>query len=125
MNKRHFFVVSSLILILTGCVNSQAHLNFRLWKLHCVKQFRECNKICKDSNQNCNGKANFLSKQHYKLFVQQQSVQGGIIARDLSSYRDPIQCYKATCDCSADYYQCIQAHKGTIQQYFRVKPTCC
>ena len=91
----------------------------------CMKQNSACIKVCGNSCTQCAVQAHATADRHYAQFIHQQMVQGGLIARDLKSYRDPLQCLKTTCNCHADYYQCAQACTGTIHKRLQSPLTCC
>lgn len=91
----------------------------------CEEQWNKCQKICKDSCQKCRQNAAWTSTKAHARFVHEQAVQGGIIFRELPSYRDPLQCYKKTCSCKAEFAVCKQACEGLIKKYVMPEPRCC
>lgn len=105
--------------------NESAKLNIPLCKAQCVKRLNACNQVCDNNCAHCMGPAYVATAQHYARFLDQQKVQGGLIARDLKSYHDPLQCLKSTCHCQVDYYQCAEACTGTIHKRLQSPVTCC
>ena len=86
--------------------------------LACVKA---CNKSCED----CEILANQSMKDRYMGYRHDRFVQGRAVARQLQSYRDPLQCRKVTCDCQADYRVCAEACSGKIHKRLQVPEPCC
>lgn len=91
----------------------------------CQQELKQCNKICQNNCRECGKQAINNASRHYQKFVHEQQVQGGVLARELYSYRDPLQCRKVTCDCSADYTVCTQSCNGLIHKRLQVAPVCC
>lgn len=91
---------------------------------HCLSKFQACAKICDDSCEQCKMTVKNSVARHYAEFVHQQIVMGGLIAREPTSYKDPLQCLKFTCDCRADYAQCDQSCTGIIHKRLQVPMTC-
>lgn len=129
MNKFRLFLIGVLSILMVGCMthhNTPAQQsNVRLCKEACYKQQATCAKRCNNSCRNCTAASNHAMARHYGNYVRQQYVQGGLIAREPNSYRDPLLCLKTTCDCRADLAQCLQACTGTLQQHYKMVPTCC
>lgn len=93
-------------------------------KFSCVQQRTVCNKVCTNNCPNCTAHAAQHTENTYKKYMRQEQIQGGIIFRELNSYRDPLQCRKVTCNCSADYNVCIQSCTGIIKKQLRALPYC-
>jgi len=96
-----------------------------LCKINCQQRLNSCNQLCHDSCQQCEAFARQTTAKSYQQYKNEQYVSCGIIARELKSYRDPLQCRKTTCDCPADYRVCIQSCAGLIHKRLQVAPTCC
>lgn len=103
----------------------KAKSSIRSCQVLCLKQKRACMKACENSCRQCTLPADVTAGKRYARFIQQQTVQGALIARDLNSYRDPLQCLKTTCNCRADYYQCAEACTGTIHKRLQSPLSCC
>jgi hypothetical protein len=93
-------------------------------KISCREAKLHCNKVCYDNCTQCRRGADARAIRHYDLYKHQQRTQGEIIALELKSYRDPLQCRKTTCDCSADYQVCIQSCAGKIRKRLQVVKAC-
>ena len=93
--------------------------------MHCQERFKTCAKVCDKSCKTCSKEASCSAARHYNRMVHEQVVQGGMIARELNSYRDPLQCRKTTCNCQADYTVCKAACTGIIRKRLQVGPACC
>ncbi len=91
----------------------------------CFERFDSCKKSCRDSCPNCSLSAYQRAAMNYTKYVHEQKVEGQIIARELNSYRDPLQCRKTTCNCLADYEECKQSFEGIIHKRLQVGPACC
>ena len=94
-------------------------------KMDCQHRLKICSKICHNNCGDCAKAVNCHVVRHYHQYKNEQCVQGGIIARELNSYRDPLQCRKLTCDCSADYSVCTQSCSGLIHKRLQVPSACC
>jgi hypothetical protein len=90
----------------------------------CSQQLNECRGKCDDGCLPCLQKSDAESNQHYLQFRHQQVIQGSLVARDLKSYRDPLQCLKSTCNCHPDYYQCRDECTGTIHKRLQSPMNC-
>ena len=116
------------ILCLTSCA---MHQNIALHpssqnqcKNRCMQQFETCKNICVDNCHTCSVKANQSSASSYAKYVGEEEIEGGIIARQLKSYRDPLQCRKISCNCYADFNTCTQSCTGVIQKRLQAVPNC-
>lgn len=91
----------------------------------CHKRFDACKVECTDNCSNCNKRSNQTSRKNYRKYVHEECVKGGFIARDLNSYRDPLQCKKVSCNCAADLDSCIQSCNGVIRKQLKAPSFCC
>ena len=91
----------------------------------CKQRLKNCSKRCHNNCRECATATTCGVVRHYHQYVNEKSVEGGIIARELNSYRDPLQCRKITCDCWADYSVCTQSCSGLIHKRLQVPPACC
>ncbi len=123
------FIICLAVISLIACTSQQSsvkRVNERAFcKQTCQQQFKKCNKICHNNCRECGASADNSAARNYNEFVHEQQVQGGVLSRELNSYRDPLQCRKVTCDCSADYTVCEQSCNGLIQKRLQVAPVCC
>lgn len=90
----------------------------------CAQKGNQCNKVCDLNCQNCRIKSNCTTAKGYNVYRREQSIQGFGVARELNSYRDPLQCRKVTCNCQADYQICMQSCGGVIHKQLRVASAC-
>lgn len=128
MKQWGWAILMSLSIGLLACGKSHDVINpanLRHCQAKCVKQLQRCHHQCDNDCQQCIVPAEAVAEVQYQQFVHQQTIQGGLVARDLKSYRDPLQCVKTTCNCQADYYQCAQACTGTIHKRLQSPLTCC
>jgi hypothetical protein len=117
------------ILSLVACANQNGSFlikkDLSRCKKVCFERFKLCHSSCVDNCRHCTQKANSSAGRHYRQYQQQQEIQGGTVARELKSYRDPLQCRKTTCNCEADYSVCRQSCTGIINKRLQVGPACC
>lgn len=111
MSQVHaIFIMTFIVLCLGACVKTHdsatSRLNPGVCRSECLSILQACQAICKNNRPACERLSDVSVTRHYQQYVHQQTVQGGIIARELNAYRDPLQCRKPTCDCVADYHQC-------------------
>lgn len=90
----------------------------------CEKRFDKCNQNCRNNCQQCVAYAKQKASENYLYYQHEQYLKGGVIARDLQSYRDPLQCRKITCSCPADFELCMQSCGGIIQKRLQAAPVC-
>lgn len=114
-----------LCVLLTACntyVQHQRALN--ACKLNCKVAMHHCEQSCRNNCQNCTLLANSEAAVHFNQYKHQQQLQGSIVALELQSFKDPLQCRKSTCACSADFEMCAQACQGIIHKRLKVVPPC-
>lgn len=121
-------IIYFAIILLCSCASYHTLLKpsqeQKTCKLSCQARMKQCSQRCHDNCPNCCVGANQRAIRHYDLYKHQQTVQGKIVALELKSYRDPLQCRKITCDCPADYRVCIQSCTGKIRKRLQVVPPC-
>lgn len=122
------FILCLAVMTLVACAN-QASLTpatnaKALCKNTCQQRFKTCSQVCHNTCRECNQASARRTSYTYDNYKHQQCVQGGIIARELNSFRDPLQCRKITCDCFADYNVCTQSCDGIIHKRLQVAPCC-
>jgi len=93
-------------------------------KLTCKSRLQQCQQACRNNCRNCTALANTEAAVHFNQYKRQQCVQGEIVALELKSYRDPLQCRKTTCECKADYGICVQSCQGKIRKRLQAVPAC-
>ncbi|KTD61667.1 acyltransferase [Legionella spiritensis] len=117
-----------LALFLASCVSMTKQPGdkqaFAACRVACQQAAKQCNRVCRNNCPQCTAYANQTAARHYRKYVHEVCVEGGIIARDLKSYRDPLQCRKTTCNCRADYQVCMQSCGGVIHKRLQVSPVC-
>ena len=120
MFKWFLLMLTCLCIGLMACTKQhngwRATSSLRQCQAQCIKQNSACLKVCDNSCSHCMVPAYATAERHYAQFIHQQMLQGGLVARDLKSYRDPLQCLKTTCNCHADNEQCAQACTGIIHK---------
>ena len=122
------FILCFTVILLASCANqfSVERINHRAMCINtCKLHVKECSKTCENNCQQCNQLSNDSTSHNYNKYKHEQCVQGGVIARDLNSYRDPLQCRKISCDCLADYTLCAEACDGIIHKRLQIAPVCC
>lgn len=119
----------AIAILLSACASQQASVKraneLLLCKKNCQQHLIACSQICHNNCQECSQSAHCKAAHNYYRYRHQQYVQGGILARELNSYRDPLQCRKITCDCAADYKVCTQSCEGLIRKRLQAAPICC
>lgn len=93
-------------------------------KISCEQKAKECSRVCTNNCPQCSAASWRSTVNYYRRYTNEQTVKGGIIAHELKSYRDPLQCRKITCDCVADYQQCRESCGGVIQKRIQAPPIC-
>ena|SRR3990167_5919171 len=88
----------------------------------CKQHLESCQKTCRNNCIQCNAYAALQTSNSYRRYVHEQCVRGGLVIRRLNSYRDPLQCAKTTCNCSADYQVCKQSCGGVIHKQLFTPP---
>lgn len=91
----------------------------------CLDVKAECAHQCSHSCAQCADEENHKMTQRYKQYIHEQNVQGKRLALQLQSFRDPLKCRLASCDCAADYRVCVGQCKQNIRKQLTVKPFCC
>jgi hypothetical protein len=94
----------------------------------CETRYQTCNKVCRNTCSQCTAAAGQSRDRHYGHYINEQYVKGGMIALQLNSFRDPLQCRKVTCSCREDYRICLQScgsgASGVIKKYLEHAPLC-
>lgn len=91
---------------------------------NCAQRLQQCNQVCRNNCLNCSVIANATAAVHFNQYKHEQCVQGKIVALELQSFRDPLQCRKTTCACRADYDVCKQSCNGLIHKKLQVVNPC-
>ncbi|TAL65145.1 MAG: acyltransferase [Legionella sp.] len=122
MNLLIRLLICFMALSLSGC-NTLSISNKPCAQM-CVQKLNHCKSSCVNNCPACSSASRYKTATNYSKYVHQQRIQGQIIARELNSYRDPLQCRKTTCNCSADFSTCIQACTGVIKKRLQAVPYC-
>ncbi len=122
-------VLCAAMLALAACatqpVSVQCAQERAACKNSCKERLKTCNQVCDNGCNECSLDAKCATARNYSRYIHEQNIQGGIIARELNSYRDPLQCRKTTCNCLADFNVCTQSCTGLIHKRLQVGPACC
>lgn len=121
-------LAAACVMVLTACVPqtnvSQPKTTYAVCAASCEQRSDQCNASCRNNCQQCQAFSKQTTMEHYRHYVHEQNVKGRSIARDLNSYRDPLQCRKITCNCRADYRVCIQSCGGVVKKQLQAAPYC-
>jgi hypothetical protein len=90
----------------------------------CMQRYDLCRDNCVDNCHNCTVKAHMRSRHDYLKYLREHAIEGKIVARELNSYRDPLQCRKVTCQCVADLDVCRQSCTGIIRKQLKAVSHC-
>lgn len=93
-------------------------------KQACYERFKSCSKVCEASCPKCLKGSCLTAAKNYRNYVHEKIIQGDIIAREMKSYRDPLQCLKTTCNCTSDAYTCVEGCTGVIQKRLQPQTNC-
>lgn len=123
-----FLIVLGLI-FLTACTSYQAMLQRKqdtaICLLSCQQARQVCQQACLDNCPRCMRITQQSTLNRYRHYQTEQNIQGEFVRRQLQSYRDPLQCRKMTCDCTADYRVCAQSCTGVIRKHLQIGQSCC
>lgn len=118
----------TMLTLLVSCSTYQQAINhaqmLKTCKLACSERLHKCANTCRNNIQNCSALANAEAAVHFNQYKHERCIQGEIVALELQSYRDPLQCRKITCACKVDYGVCIQSCKGKIHKRLQVAAPC-
>lgn len=118
-------VVVFVCVLLAGCHSYVQHQRtLKACQYRCQTTMQHCEQSCRNSCQNCTLLADTEAAVHFNQYKHQQQLQGSIVALELQSFRDPLQCRKTTCACTADFEMCAQACQGIIHKRLKVVPPC-
>lgn len=98
--------------------------DFAACEANCIKKSQICHHSCRNNCAECSAFARQSTARQYAHYEWEQVVKGKIIALELNSFRDPLQCRKVTCDCKADYQICMQSCSGVVQKSLQHAPVC-
>lgn len=130
MIKRTLLFCSILCLVLlSACAHRAEIIKSKHAIAQCVAVCKQralaCNLVCRNNCRVCKAYVACTAKKNYCKYVNEKKVEGGIVARELNSYKDPLKCRKTTCNCPADYQVCVQHCGGKIRKVLTVPPVCC
>ena len=123
------FILFFAVVMLVGCATQKASVKRAHEKVICQKgceqQYKSCRHACHNNCKECSQSLALGAACNYNKYTHEQQIKGGVIARELNSFRDPLQCRKISCDCSADYNVCAQSCEGLIHKRLQNAPLCC
>lgn len=93
-------------------------------KITCQQRLQQCSQVCHNDHRQCNTAAYQNAVKQYNNYINEQDTKGEKVVLQLKSFRDPLQCLKITCECSADYLVCKQSCTGKIRKRLQVVPAC-
>lgn len=125
MQIKKRIVLCCLTMLVTACVISKNSPEQAACQLSCKTKLNQCRQTCQNNCIRCGDRANQIMRKGYHQYTREECVRGGMITRQLQSYRDPLQCRKPTCNCQADYRVCTQSCTGVIKKRLQVEPVCC
>ena len=121
-------VLSFICLVLMSCSKSPMvplpYKNVGECKLACAHQAQLCFNQCQNNCSHCVKSRAKNTAKSYNRYLNEQKVKGKVVALDLNSFSDPLQCRKMTCNCNADYSVCMQSCGGLIYKSLQVTPLC-
>jgi hypothetical protein len=117
-----FFMLTLLISCSTYEHMTQHARTVKACRLICSERLKQCTNTCRNNERNCTTLAQAEAAVHFNQYKHERCVEGEIVALQLQSYRDPLQCRKITCACQADYSVCVQSCTGTIHKRLQVVP---
>ncbi|HCD9516915.1 TPA: acyltransferase [Legionella pneumophila] len=128
MNTAFRLLFCLIILELSACATLKSkithHKTLSQCQQTCFQQLNYCKQNCTNNCRDCSTKVDHFAKENYLEYLHEVKIQGGYITRGLQSYRDPLQCRKVTCNCSADFNACNQGCSGVIQKRLQPVPYC-
>lgn len=123
-----FFAICSAVYLLVACTNQALmtkHAERLSCKMACQQRLKRCQQICRDDCYTCFKEVQKTVNRSYDQYIHELKTQGGVNSRELNSFKDPLQCRKTSCDCSADYEVCAQSCTGLIHKNMKVPSACC
>jgi len=123
MNVVLRLIACMVVFLLSSCATVNTTTSGEC-KQMCIQKLNSCKSICTNNCPNCSASSAYSSTINHAKYVHEQRIVGGYVARELNSYRDPLQCRKVTCNCSADYSACNQKCTGVIRKSLEAVPYC-
>jgi hypothetical protein len=117
-------VIGCCFLLLASCLHRSLPTNFASCAATCESRLVACTKVCRNNCAQCSAAAGQSAAKNYGHYVHEKVVQGKIVALQLNSFRDPLQCRKITCNCQADYQICMQSCGGAVMKRLAHVPLC-
>lgn len=128
MQRLFRVTISFFLVMLAACSSYQNYVNsekeLKACRIKCYTIEKKCNATCVNNCNNCSTLAYAQSANRFKMYKHRQLVQGKIVALELQSFKDPLQCRKTTCSCKKDLRVCLQACSGKIYKNFKVVAVC-
>jgi len=119
---RTIFVAVSLLL--SACLHQVTNPHLPPCQSQCEQRFNACQVSCNNSCEQCLTLSTGKAALHHTYYTHEKEIQSAWIIHDRTSFKDPLQCRKVTCACSADRQVCMQACGGSIPKQLRVAPLC-
>lgn len=124
MNVIRKLVLCLNVLCLISCATPIKNNSTKQCLNSCIQKFESCRQSCVNNCARCSATESHKSSTNYTKYIHEKQISGEFIARELNSYRDPLQCRKITCNCSADLSACKQNCTGVIQKRLEAVPFC-
>ncbi len=119
--KLYCFISLMGLMLLSSCNYIKPHPlphigpNDGVCKKQCYNHYQKCSHECVDDKAHCVSKQRCGTRKHYRDFVHENTVAGGVVHREVGAYQDPLQCLKTTCACYTDYTTCTKACFGVYR----------
>ena len=97
-------IIGCTIFILSSCIHMQTaeeKLIIDQCSVTCEQKAQQCSLTCRNNCNQCRAYARQSTSESYLYYRHEQYLKCAPLARDLHSYRDPLQCRKITCSCAA------------------------
>ena len=117
-------VVCCFFMLIASCANRTVPINYVACIASCESSFGNCSGVCGNNCSQCRAAALQKTAKNYSRYKNEKIVAGKIVALQLNSFRDPLQCRKVTCNCQADYMLCLQACGRAIPKRLEYAPLC-
>ncbi|CDZ79143.1 hypothetical protein BN59_03461 [Legionella massiliensis] len=117
-------VICCCFFLLASCLHRPVPANTASCIASCESRLAACTKVCRNNCGQCSAAAGQTAARNYGYYEHEKMEQGKIIALQLNSFRDPLQCRKVTCNCQADYAICRQSCGGAITKRLEHAPLC-
>lgn len=121
-------LIGLMLICLSSCSYYQHYVDnereLKNCRLICLEKLKNCSDSCMNNCRTCSAFSNIGAASRFKKYKHKQLVQGKIVALELQSFKDPLQCRKATCSCQEDFRVCAQSCRGTIYKSRKTVAAC-